>query len=268
MPARPAGTCTLRDMYVAVQEMTVYVCASSQAEAERIARDLYNFEDLPKTFSVEIIDPATDVPVTFEEDGTVRVRAIVNDDKTPYVNMYSLDATVTYLDAPGSPTETFKLHDDGKEVYGDLVVNDRYFNMRWVPQYGGDVHLTLTATLPDQRTATDEVSFRVNAFSDLAVTKVYIEPASLFHQNATVHAEITNLGFTISQPFVVEFRYYRADENGNKTGDVLHTSSHIMLQPGLFNVTTLNRGDKIEIDDTQFTADGTSLYFVEVVVDP
>jgi hypothetical protein len=256
------------EMSVAVSEMTVYICASSQEEAEEIARREYEVEPLPETFSVEIINPSATVPVTFEEDGTVKIRAIVNDDNNPYVNMYSVDATVTYLDVSGTPTETFKLHDDGQPVYGDLAADDRYFNVRWLPKHGGDVRLTLTATLPDQRTSTDETSFWVNAFPDLAVTKVYIEPPSLFHNKATIRAEITNLGFTISRPFVVEFRYYRTDENGNKVGDAVHVSRRTMLEPGLFHTTTLNRGDKIEVEDNEFEPNSAWVYFVEVVVDP
>jgi hypothetical protein len=254
-------------LHIALNEVTLYVCAFSQAEAEQLAMDAYGFIPLPENFNIDIAKPTTTGTVEPEEDGSINIRAYLNDGASSYVNFYRVEAEIEYLDVLLTPTEKFLLFDDGITAHGDQSKNDRLFNSLWVPQHGGNIQLTVTATMPDGRVDTDVRTFHIDALPDLAVTRVFIEDASLLN-NARVRAEITNLGFTITGPVNVDFVYYATDANGNKIGVPLHVS-HLQIltgQPG--QPVILTRGSKVEIEDTQFTPDEISLYFVEVVVDP
>ena len=256
------------NLYIALDEVTVHVCASSAEEAELLAGDLYEFEDLPENFGVSISKPNTTGTVQPEEDGSINLRAYVTDNGDSYVNFYQVEAEINYLDVPLSFPEKVQLFDDGLSAHGDPDQNDRSFNALWVPKHGGNIEMTVTATLPDGRSDTDSTTFNIEALPDLAVTKVYIEDVAFLNNQARVRAEITNLGFTVSGPINVDFIYYATDENGNKVGNPVHTS-HLQIltgQPG--QPVILTRGSSVEIEDTEFTPASLSLYFVEVVVDP
>jgi len=255
-------------LYLAFDEVTIYVCASSPEEAESLVREAYGFVDLPTSFSVDIRKPATTGTVQPEEDGSINLQAYMADNGLSYANFYRLEAEVKYLDVLFTPEEKLMLFDDGITEHGDSAKNDRFFNALWIPKHGGNIQLTVTATMPDGRVDTDVMTFNINALPDLAVTRVYIEEVTLLNNNARVRAEITNLGFTATGPINVDFIYYATDANGNKVGNPIHTS-HLQIltgQPG--QPIILTRGSSVEIEDILFTADELSLYFVEVVVDP
>lgn len=255
-------------LWLALDSATVYICASSQAEANQLAQEMYGFVELPEYFDINIQKPATSGTVQPEEDGSINLQAFVSDSASTYTNFYQVEAEVEYLDVLLTPKENILLYDDGASVHGDSASDDRYFNALWQPKYGGQVHMTVTATGPDGRVATDEMTFMIEALPDLAINKVFIEEVSLLNTNARVRAEITNLGFTVSGPVNVDFIYYATDENGNKVGDPIHTS-HLQIltgQPG--QPVILTRGSSVEIEDTEFTPNALALYFVEVIVDP
>jgi hypothetical protein len=179
-----------------------------------------------------------------------------------------VEAEIEYLSVPSASTEKFPLFNDGVSAHEDLIKDDRLFNALWIPKHGGDIQLTVTATMPDGRIDTDVMTFNIEALPDLAVTKVFIEEISLLNNNARVRAEITNLGFTATGPINVDFIYYATNANGNKVGNPIHTSRLQILTGTPGQPTILTRGSSVEIEDTQFTPHDLSLYFVEVVVDP
>jgi len=232
--------------------------------------DAYGFIQLPENFNIDITKPVPSASGAVEpdENGAINIRAYLNDGAASYINFYRVEAEIEYLDVLLTPTEKFLLFDDGLSAHGDLGKNDRLFNALWVPKHGGDIQLTVTATMPDGRVDTDVMTFNIEALPDLAVTKVFIEEVSLLNNNAHVIAEITNLGFTATGPINVDFRYYLTDENGNKVGNPVHTS-HLQILTGTpGQPTILPRGSSVEIEDTEFTPDELSQYFVEVIVDP
>ena len=173
-----------------------------------------------------------------------------------------MEAQVRYLDAPPlTPTEKFLLFDDGLLTHGDTVTHDRLFNALWLPRYGGQIELTVTATLPDGRQDFDVITFNITALPDLAVTAVNIKDAGLV-SGTHVEAVITNLGFAVEEPIDVIFVYYRTDDNGNRIGSSIWTSPVFQITGGLV------RGQSESIEDNSFNPGEAGTYYVDVIVDP
>lgn len=246
-------------LYIALDEVTVYVCANSQEEAEAIARAGFLFVNQPAIFDVFIQNPMGGL-VTPDKNGYVNLSAQVMDSNYPYINLYQVEADIQYEDAS---TETVFLFDDGVNSHGDSVGNDRYFNAMWMPKRSGLVHMKVTAKLLDGREDSKEISFQVHSLPDLTVTNVYIKQVSLANQAVQVVANIANIGLSPALgPINVEFRYYRIDSSGNPT-DTYPFVTHPYFSPE-----TLNPGQSIQVEDNQFTSSTFSGYYVVVVVDP
>jgi hypothetical protein len=255
------------DLTLFLDSPTVYVCAASAEEARQIAEDLYNIRPLPNTMDVEIELPNQGLPATFDQNGFVNIRAVVNDNLATYRDIYSVSAEIEYSGVDGKPVDTITLFNDGEEVHGDGIARDRHFNTLWQPRFGGPMKLTLTATAGSQLTATDTAYFSVEAKPDFEVKNVTIEKIARKGEYVKVWAEITNNGFAISDPVTVGFRYYYTDSEGQKVGVPFYTSPPHILFDSIFN-DTFEHGETITITDNNFFANDTGIYYVEVVVDP
>lgn len=252
---------------VAFDEITVYICASSYAEAVEIAKQLYGFVPLPEIVDVSILAPHDGDDLRPTEGGWIDLLAYVEDDQATYYNYYDVEARMEYLDQFWTPEETIRLFDDGEADHDDYNNNDRYFGNRWTPLYPGLVRMTVTATAPQGLKSVKVITFRVRLLPDLTVTKVFLEKVSLLNQVARVRAVIMNLGGKITGPVIVQFRYYEVDENGEPVGAPVYISNITILE-NILGAQSLERGESVEVEDTQFTPQQTMVYYVEVVVDP
>ena len=247
---------------VAVDEVTVWICATSQEEAERIFDEMYDPIPLPASADLEIVFPQGDT-ATPEADGRIRIMAHVFQD-TPIRISYPVIATIEYLDAGAGLTEAFPLFDTGEPVHGDLYPGDGFYNERWIPQASGRVLLTVVASIPGLGEVSDSKTFTVQALSDLAVLRVWQNEVSIFEQQAHVYAEITNLGAAVVGPIPIEYRYYNADPlTGQPIGLPIHVTRMVILDGQ-----TLARGQVVTVVDDQFQSAILGLYHVVVVVDP
>jgi hypothetical protein len=104
----------------------------------------------------------------------------------------------------------------------------------------------------------------VRALPDLTIRSVWQEEISFVNWTAEIRAEIANQGYPVEGPISVEFRYYYTNENtGEPIGLPFHVSRYTLLDGQIFE-----RGQVIEIVDSEFTPDALNLFYVEVVVDP
>lgn len=242
---------------VALDDVTVYVCASSQEEAERIADELYGFIPQPNQVSVAIQSPATGSTFDMAQNADVPLEAIVRDDLATYANIYNVTARLTYLDAPGVPAEAVTLFDDDA---------NRSFKVRWVPKAAGRVAMEVRATSIDGQTAIDQRSFTVRAVPDLvALSGGLVWQRIVGPTNSHTYIDVRNDGATITQDVAVEFRYYKVDlQTRQPIGDPIHTSSHI-ITPGWFG---WKQGEEKRVEDEDFKPTDNGLYYVEMVIDP
>jgi Invasin, domain 3 len=253
-------------LYIAMDGVTLFICADSLEQAKDIAQQLYGFTKPPDYINVAIEKPATIGTVTLDESGLLNIRAQVMDNLVPYVNLYSVVAEVEYLDQPGTPSEHFLMFDDGEAGHGDTAANDRHFNAHWLPKWGGEVRLTVTTIALGGLTAQATKTFFVNAQPDFEVKNVFMEKIAREGDPVEVQVDIANNGFTVTGPVLVEFRYYNATDEGIKIGNPIYTS-----QQELFGTTlnsTFDHGEAVTIRDNTFTAPAVHLYYVEVVLDP
>lgn len=253
-------------LFIAMDGLTLFICADSLEEAQDIAQQLYGFTKPPEYVNVLIEQPATIGTVALDENGLVNIRAQVMDDLVPYVNLYSVVAEVEYLDQPGTPSEQFLIFDDGETGHGDAAANDRHFNAKWLPKYGGEVRLTVSATALGGLSAEASKTFFVNAQPDFEVNNVFIEKIAREGDAVEVQAEVANNGFTVTGPVLVEFRYYNATDEGLKIGNPIYTSQQELFGTILNN--TFDHGETLTIKDNTFVAPAVHLYYVEVVIDP
>ncbi|MDK1030152.1 MAG: hypothetical protein QGD96_12605, partial [Anaerolineae bacterium] len=254
------------ELSLALDSVTVFVCAIDQAQADQIAFGLYNFEKLPDTFSVDIRLPNANSTAESNSDGYVKLQAFVSDNLTSFKDYYTVEAEIEYLDAIGTPTEKFLLFNDGLAVHADPTAKDRSFNTLWLPKYGGDIHMTVYATGPAGRVVTDEITFNIDARPDFELTRVFIEKITRKGQAAEVLAEIINNGFPVTGPITVEFRYYAVGADGQKVGDPIYVSQ-LQIFDSIFN-STFDHGELITVKDKSFEPPEMKPYFVEAIVDP
>ena len=252
------------EVLVAVDSVTIYVCAGSQEEAEAAVDDLYDLIPLPSQLAVSVNWPHQGMVVKPEADGRINLQARVDDDLPAYFEYYNVQATIDYLDQP-LPSQTVTLFDDGNVAdHGDLDPRNDYYNTLWAPEGSGMVRLTVEASAPNGLTATDSITFTVEALPDFAVTRVWQETISLFNQKANIRAELTNLGSPVMGPILVRFDYYAVDdETGQPVGSPVHSSLWSVLNGLLFE-----RNALIVVEDEQFTAPKLGLFYVIVTVDP
>jgi len=214
--------------------------------------------------SVSVNWPKQGMLVKPEADGRINLQARVDDDLPVYFEYYNVQATIDYLDQPSVPSQTVSLFDDGNVPdHGDHDARDDFFNTLWAPQGSGEVRLTVEASAPNGLTATDSITFTVEALPDFAVTRVWQEEVSLLNTEAHIRAELTNLGFPAVGPILVRFSYYRVDEKtGQPVGLPVHTTLYNVLTGQLFE-----RNALIVVEDTLFKANDLGLYYVVVTVD-
>jgi len=250
---------------VAVEQATVYICASSQAEAEAKANDLYHPQPIPTSVTVGIPLPIGD-SASPDADDKVQIQVGIFDDLGDTPVDYAVKGTIDYLDIEAGLTEDFELFDDGLQAaHGDLHPDDKFYNVLWHPQAGGQVKLTVRVYVPGMEDPVVRTKyFTVQALPDLTITRVWQDEISLLHQRAQVHAEVTNLGFPVDGPVQVEFRYFTIDERtGEPVGAALHVSPLTILDGE-----TLGTNQLVEVVDDQFSPADLGVYYVKVVVDP
>jgi hypothetical protein len=256
---------------VAASEITVYVCATSQEEAEQIFDEMYNPQPLatdPKVF-VALPVGGTQRP---DANGNIQVQAHVFDDLDEDPGYYTVTATVEYLDLPTPLPDTFPLFNDGPAGgHGDGQAGDAFYNALWQPQAAGEVLLTLELHWPGAQPGappiTDSVSFTVEALPDLAVTRVFQEVFLREDEQGEMLAEIASVGLAFEGPVYVGFSYYRADD---MTGEPIEPP--LLRAQCTFNAESedLRLGDPVTVIDRSLVPEEYGLYFawVEVGLDP
>jgi len=249
---------------VALHEVTIYQCASSQEEAEAIVNDLYHPQPLPSSVSLAIIEPAG-TTASMDSEGQILIQAQITHDLAGFPFDYPVEARVEYLDVPSGLTESFDLFDSGTTDHGDAVKADGIYSARWKPQVGGQARLTVTVDPPGllEPISASKI-FSVDLLPDFVVTKVYQNPNSLKYGVVTILAEIQNIGSSIDGPVDVDFRYYRMDpDTAEPVGDPIHVARKTILDGEEFSM-----NQRVRVSDSSFSGTDPVPYFVEVVVDP
>ena len=249
------------ELGVALDDVTVYVCAHSQAEAEQIADELYGFVPQPTALAVSIQSPLESQEIDLADTPTVPLQVLVADDLPTYANIYRVIAQLTYLDDPQRPPETVTLSDDN---------DDRRFVGGWTPQAPGNVHMQVTAQSVDGLEDTAETTFYIRALPDLVAFSVGLNWTRIEGwRKAIPYIDIVNDGATITQDVQVLFRYYPTDAHGEPVFDedklidanVVTISSPLWWDPWDNNETKQAR-------DEGFKPEENGLYYVQIIVDP
>ncbi|MFP3853198.1 MAG: hypothetical protein ACLFWD_02770, partial [Anaerolineales bacterium] len=250
---------------IVFEEVTIYVCGSSQEEAELLVSEMYDFHPLPSEVSVQITKPLSSSEASFNENGQVLLQAFVQDDQEEYFNYYDVTGTIEYQDSFPTPDEEISLFDDGfKSTNGDPTANDRAFSALWQPAASGRVRMTVEAAAPNGLVASDSVLFDVQALPDFALVSLYQDQRALRADNVRVVAHIENLGSPVAGPVIVEFRYFRLNlDTGEPIGEAIHVSQQVIFDGEVFETNA-----RAVIADESFETPELVPYFVEVVVDP
>ncbi len=255
-------------LQAALEGAMMYVCAASPEEAFQAASKVCDMSALASEMSVAITWPKDGLQFQPSTSGFVNIQANVFDDIDPFVDQYDAQATIEYLDPSAEliEDETILLFNDGLEGHGDLAAGDRFYNVMWKPQAGGSIRITVAAKgLAPGLEDSDAIMIDLNVLSDLSVERVWQNEVSLLHQQAQVHAEIKNEGFSVSGPIEIEFCYYDVrEETGEPIGLPIYCSRFDALAEG----ETILSDELIEVVDTQFVAPRLGLFYVVVTVDP
>jgi hypothetical protein len=257
---------------VAASEITVYVCATSQEEAEQIFDEMYDPQPLATDPKVYVALPVGGVQRP-DANGFIQVQAHVFDDLEEDPGYYAVTATVEYLDVATPIDDTFPLFNDGPAGgHGDGQAGDDFYNALWRPKAAGRVLLTIElgwpGAPPDAPPITDSVMFTVELSTDLAVTRVFTDVLPAIDVPAEVIAEITNLGAATQKPVLVEFFYH--DEVNPSTGEPAGSPKQIS-QCVLFGSGEIFPGlGRVLVVDTSYVQDRIGYFFalVRITLDP
>jgi uncharacterized repeat protein (TIGR01451 family) len=238
-----------------IKELTVYVCASSQEEAEEIVERQYGLEPQPTDFSVDIIAPTTSGTVLPDENFSIAIAAQVTDDLPPNATDYLVKAEITYVDAPEIAPESITLMNDGQST--------GTYTGKWVPQVNGEIKITVVAESYVGQRKTDTITIRPHLLPDLVIEKVSTRSVSFINNYTEAIAVVANKGFGIQQPIWVKFEYYVADPlTGEPSGDPQHTSyQRIPLDQHL------KFGESVPVYDYRYDTIGVGVYVVVATVD-
>jgi uncharacterized repeat protein (TIGR01451 family) len=238
-----------------IKELTVYVCASSQEEAEEIVERQYGLEPQPTDFSVDIIAPTTSGTVLPDENFSIAIAAQVTDDLPPNATDYLVKAEITYVDAPEIAPESITLMNDGQST--------GTYTGKWVPQVNGEIKITVVAESYVGQRKTDTITIRPHLLPDLVIEKVSTRSVSFINNYTEAIAVVANKGFGIQQPIWVKFEYYVADPlTGEPSGDPQHTSyQRIPLDQHL------KFGESVPVYDYRYDTIGVGVYVVIATVD-